>query len=355
MKVTFLIPHVNISGGVKIILGYADRLAKKGHEVNVICPQPGIIKRRIKGIPVIYPKRVMMNLLRYKPDWIDVAANIKYVPSYEQRYILDADIVVATTWQNARFVKNYSTKKGTKFHLIQGYESEIFGSKEEVHRTYAYPLKKIVVATWLKVMLKENFNENSELILNPIDLHVFYPNGEKRSNKTKRICMLHHISKWKGISEGIRAFKIAQERHPSIRLVMFGAHRKKIEIDYEYHYRPIGEQLSIIYNSCDIFLCPSWMEGFGLPSAEAMACKCALVTTDNGGSRDYAIHEKTALVSSPKDPQALAENLIRLLDDESLLQSIAQNGYEHIKQFAWERAVDKMEKVFLQDVQREQV
>ena len=88
-------------------------------------------------------------------------------------------------------------------------------------------------------------------------------------------------------------------------------------------------------------------------SMEAMACKCALVTTDNGGCRDYAIHEKTALVSPPKDPGKLAQNLIRFLEDEELLRTVAQNGYEFVRQFTWDKAVDKMEKVFQKELQEE--
>jgi len=349
MKITFLTPHIDISGGIKIILGYADRLVKRGHKVTVICPQTSFGKRKIKGVPIVYPTRSLMNFLKYKPRWIDIAANIKYVPSYNERYIPDADIVVATAWQTAPFVKDYSPRKGRKFYLVQGYESEIFGSKEEVDKTYAYPLKKIVVATWLELMLKENFNEHSTLILNPVDLHMFYPTGEKRSNKNKRICMLHHISDWKGVSDGVKAFEIVKKKYPNIQLVMFGAQKKEIEYNCEYYYRPIGNKLREIYNSCDIFLCPSWREGFHLPPAEAMACKCALVTTNIGGCRDYAIHERTALVSPPKKPELLAENLVRLLEDENLLRRIAQSGYEHIKQFTWDQAVSKLEKVFLEE------
>ena len=52
-----------------------------------------------------------------------------------------------------------------------------------------------------------------------------------------------------------------------------------------------------IYNTSRVFLCTSWVEGFGLTNVEAMACGAALVTTDNGGSRDYALHGETALVA----------------------------------------------------------
>ena len=123
--------------------------------------------------------------------------------------------------------------------------------------------------------------------------------------------MLHHIFEWKGINDGIKAFEIAQKAYLEIQLLMFGSRKKTVGINCEYHYRPIREELRKIYNSCDILLCSSWRGGFGPPSAEAMACKCGLVT-DTGGCRDYAIHEKKALVSPPKNPETLARNLCRL-------------------------------------------
>ena len=139
MRITFLTPHVNISGGVKIILEYADRLAKRGHKVTVICPQPTFVKRRIKGLPIIYPQRAVMNLLKYKLDWIEIAANIKYVLSYEERNIPDADIVVATAWQTAPYVKDYSSKKGKKFYLIMHYET-LYHALNKKAKAVSYPL-----------------------------------------------------------------------------------------------------------------------------------------------------------------------------------------------------------------------
>jgi len=348
MNITFLTPHINISGGIKIILGYASRLAKKGHNVTVICPQPTLARGKIKGIiPVMYPKRAIMNFLKIKPDWIEVAADIKYVPSYDEKYIPDADIVVATAWQTAPYVSDYVREKGRKFYLFLHYERLFDDGCNDCDRfSYKLLLKKIVISSHLHQMMKEKFNEDSILIQAPIDHGIFYPT-ERIYNKTKRICMLHHNNVYKGVDDGVKAFIFAKKTISNVQLVMFGSRMKKIDIECEYHYRLTNDELRRLYNSCDIFLCPSWREGFGLPSAEAMACKCALITTDNGGCRDYAIHEKTALVSPPKNPEALAENLKKLLCNEELLKNIAQNGYEHIKTFTWDKAVDKMEKVFL--------
>ena len=64
------------------------------------------------------------------------------------------------------------------------------------------------------------------------------------------------------------------------------------------------------------------------------------MTTDCGGNREYAEHEVTALLSPPRDPEALARNVLRLLDDDSLRQRLARAGYERIQEFTWEKSAD---------------
>ena len=72
-----------------------------------------------------------------------------------------------------------------------------------------------------------------------------------------------------------------------------------------------------------------------MPAMEAMACHCALVTMDTGGSRDYAFDKETALVSAPKDVERLADNLTAVIDDKQLMIRLAENGQKKIKEFDW--------------------
>lgn len=356
MRITFLTPHLNISGGVKAILEYAHRLSQRGHEVTVICPQPTFAEMRIRGknIPTFFPKRFLMNTLKHKPFWIDVAAKIKCVASWEEKHIPDGDIVVATAWQTAPYVKDYSSRKGKKIYLIQHYETLYHApnSEAKADETYRYNIRKIVISSWLRKIMRKKFNSEAELLVTPVNFNQLYP-ARNGYNDSKKICMLHHFYSWKGVDDGIEAFEIAKKRFPEIQLVMFGANLRKVSPRCEYYYKPWGSDLRKIYNSCDIFLCPSWREGLAMCSMEAMACKCALVSTDNGGCSDYAIHEKTALLSPARYPGKLAENLIRLLEDESLLKTIAQDGYEHVRRYTWDKAVDKMEKIFWEELQRD--
>ena len=113
-------------------------------------------------------------------------------------------------------------------------------------------------------------------------------------------------------------------------------------IDYRQDPSP-GELVSGVYNGSSIYLCPSYLEGFHLPPAEAMACGCAVVSTDIGGVRDYAEHEVTALLSPPRQPEALARNLLRLLEDDGLRVRLAESGNRRIREFTWERSTQLLE------------
>lgn len=75
-----------------------------------------------------------------------------------------------------------------------------------------------------------------------------------------------------------------------------------------------------------------------------MACGCSVVSTDNGGVNDYAVHGKTALISPPKDPESLAENLLRVLSDDKLRIKLAQAGHQKIQEFTWKKATDELER-----------
>ena len=146
------------------------------------------------------------------------------------------------------------------------------------------------------------------------------------------------------MADGLQAFEIARRRYQRLQLVMFGTGRPRLKLpDYvEYHLNPPQSRLRHIYDSCDIWMCPSWVEGAGLTPQEAMACQCALVSTDVGAVRDYAVPGQTALVSPPRNPQALAENLLRLLDEETELLRISQAGFEKIHEFTWDRATAQL-------------
>jgi glycosyltransferase involved in cell wall biosynthesis len=328
-------------------LEYANRLKKIGHEVNVFIPS-----KRLKwyhlGAKWKEWNRGLQILPSQAVDWMSNSLPIGVFPELEPSCISDADILVASAWQTAEFAVHFPQDKGKPFYFIQHYETLWAREKNRAGKTYDLPMQQVTISTWLKDILNEKHGIEADVLVTPVDREVFFCDS-KKWNSIPRIAMLHHDYNWKGYAEGIEAIKKVMQQERKIQLVVFGEKLEdpqplfdKAGFSFEYHYRPTRELLRKIYASCDIFLCPSWYEGLGMPSMEAMACRCSLVTADTGGCLDFAIHGKTALVSPSRDTKGLSQNIIRLLDDEVLLESISQNGYHKISEFDWRQNCDQL-------------
>jgi glycosyltransferase involved in cell wall biosynthesis len=267
-----------------------------------------------------------------------------FVPDLQRRYFPDADAVFATAWETASPVLNLPRSKGVKFYLIQHYETWD-GSKDKVDATWLFPMHKVVISQWLCDIGRRLGCEEVRRIPNGID-HNRYRLLHPISSRPKRVAMVFHQADWKGCPDGLRALGIVRNQHPDLRVALFGTPQRSDSIPewVEYFQNPPQEEIvNGIYNGSSIYLCSSWAEGFGLPPAEAMACGCAVASTDCGGVREFAEHEVTALLSPPRDPEALARDVNRLLDDDALRQRLAAAGQERIQSFTWERSADQLE------------
>ena len=152
------------------------------------------------------------------------------------------------------------------------------------------------------------------------------------------------------ITAGLTAIERVKLRVPGLRLVGFGLKPpRRPERWDEYHVNPPQGQLAALYSGCDVYLCPSWDEGLGMPPMEAMACGAALVTYDNGGCRDYARDGETALVAKRRDVDDLAAKLERVASEPELRARLSAAGARLITTaFDWDRSVERMEALFRQ-------
>ncbi|PYM53166.1 MAG: hypothetical protein DMD77_27595, partial [Candidatus Rokuibacteriota bacterium] len=146
MKITFLAPHIRIAGGVRAILTHADRLAGRGHEVALM-------------VSAKHGWRAWWRNLRGEgPTWIrGFRPTVRWITGWDNARLPDGDALIATAWQTARTVVEAPDRCGRKLYFIQHYESLYHGDPGRVDATYALPLRKVVISTWLADIMRDKF------------------------------------------------------------------------------------------------------------------------------------------------------------------------------------------------------
>lgn len=349
MKINFIVPFTGKTGGIKVVFEYANRLMDKNNDVVIYVPMLaykfnnkgliGILRRLKSSFGNTFKRGAKVN-------WFNLNVPLKLVPTISDKYIRNADAVIATAWPTAYDTYNLNDNKGRKYYFIQGYEIWS-GERNCVNGTYKLPLKQIVVAKWLRDLIKEKFNNyDSNIIYNGIDFEEFY-NNNKIYNSNK-ICMMYSNQEWKGYVEGLKAFERIKVDFPNLKLILFGMEKGDNIPNYaEFHLNPSKEELRKIYSECDIFIFPSKFEGWGLTPIEAMVCKCAVAGTRVGCMNEIGIHGKNVMLSEPSDIDAMVDNINKLLSNNKLLRNISEEGYKSACKFDWNKSIENFEKILM--------
>jgi len=97
---------------------------------------------------------------------------------------------------------------------------------------------------------------------------------------------------------------------------------------------PVAEEdMSAVYGAAAACICPSLIEGFGLPVLEALAC--GVPTASSGRTSLAEVAGDAALLFDPTDVQSLTAALIPLLGDEALRRTLRERGLARASAFSW--------------------
>jgi hypothetical protein len=139
----------------------------------------------------------------------------------------DADIMI-TWWETAEWVAKLSPSKGTKVYFIQHYEAIDYLPKGRVKSTWLLPMHKSAIALLLTDIAWNQYGDLSVSLLPPtVDTKQFYdPQSRAKQPRGKQLVPTlgyYTTTPWKGCDIAQKAFSIAAEKIPNLRLVAFGS------------------------------------------------------------------------------------------------------------------------------------
>lgn len=195
--------------------------------------------------------------------------------------------------------------------------------------------------------------EQIEIVRNPIDPNQFTPDGEKLLPKTDktRILFVGRLEERKGIQYLVDAVPKVVSKHPNVEFVIIGDDTKNAkgqssELDklkaaigrdgtgqyIEFINRVPLNDLPGYYRSADICVVPSVYDNSPYTCLEAMSCGRPVIGTTGGGTKEYLSHDESGIIVEPKDPDAIAQALLALLDDENLRKQMSEKARERVLQ-----------------------
>jgi glycosyltransferase involved in cell wall biosynthesis len=103
--------------------------------------------------------------------------------------------------------------------------------------------------------------------------------------------------------------------------------------------------LKYLYQFAEMYLFPSFYEGFGLPILEAFSCGVPVITSDRGAMPEVA--GEAAVLVNPEDHAEIARKIAEVSSDQNMRDELIQAGLKRAAQFTWERAADETREVLV--------
>jgi glycosyltransferase involved in cell wall biosynthesis len=320
MKITFVCPPLNMTGGIRVVAIYAKFLQSFGHDVLVVSPPQ---RSRKLGSRILRKLGLPQWPARPQPpshlDGLGVPQRIlRLHRKVRERDVPDADVIIATWWETAEFIADMSPSKGRKVYFVQHHEVFDYLPRERVAATYRSEMQKIVIANWLvKAIADDGNRQGATLVPNAVDREQFFaPERAKRAKP--RIGTLFSETDFKGFDISLAVIARVRQALPDLEVVAFGAQppsRKYADklTGIDLIVAPSQDTLRDIYASCDVWLCCSKSEGFNLIAMEAMACRTPVVSTRTGWPEEAIVDGVNGALAEVDDVDALVTGVLAIL------------------------------------------
>ncbi len=369
MKIGIICPYnVFRPGGVQeAVFAHQKELTKRGHEVNVITPNPRQNdKLAPEGVHLIGTSTELNTPFRTKAD-ISLHAGPREITSYleEQNYDLLHFHEPWVPMLPRQIMDRASCPIIATFHAKLP-EAWIYKTIGKAVKPYTKSLIKsidymVAASEPAADHINSLIDSKVQIIYNGVDLEKYDPTKVKPLKKyfgeTKTILFVNRLEKRKGPDLLLKAYKELVETHDDIRLVIAsdGDMRKRLESYVSTYELPNVEFLGFVddetkirlYASADLYCSPApYGEGFGIVLLEAMAMHVPYVAGDNAGYRFATGDKSEEYLVDPTKTLLLANRIEKLLYNEQVRNDFTEWAKKRIHKYDYKVVVDEYETIY---------
>ncbi|MBA5628935.1 glycosyltransferase [Moheibacter lacus] len=193
-----------------------------------------------------------------------------------------------------------------------------------------------------------------KVIYNPVSIPTPFP---RKDSPNFEIVYVGRLEIVKNVETLITAFAHSNNAHAHLTIVGDGRERhqlealtSKLQMDSKITFTGFTSEPSKYLSNADLFVLPSFSEGFGIAAAEAMFLKIPVLCSRVGGIPEFVKDGENGWLFDPKNSTELSEKLnqIMAMDAESL-HLIGRNGYDTVvNQFTVEKYIENLERFYHQ-------
>lgn len=325
----FVLPSVNVSGGIMVAMKHAEVLKKNGYDVLLLnaCSEESNVRT-------------------------DNGTELFVVPANRSNVInLSMDNVIATMWTTLNYVKQFGNCKNKKY-LVQNFETDFYkyGKKErkDANATYMQnDVEYITISKWCKNWLEKDFGQKVKFAPNGIDIDYFeFRKRDFGKGKIKILVEGNSKDYYKNVDESFKIVeKLDKNKFEIIYLSYNGEPKSWYRVDKFYHKVPHSE-VGKIYGECDILLKTSILESFSYPPLEMMATGGYVVAVPNEGNREYLKDGENCLFYKQGDIDEAVEKIEKIVKDEKLREKLAKNGRKTAEERDWKKVEKEILKLY---------
>lgn len=326
MNIAVLLPHVEVFGGVRRYIEVGNALIRRGHRFVLFTPAGK------------------------KPDWLEFRGEVK---TFEAILAEEFEVGVCSEYSILPQFDRLKARAKFFYFVLEGHKKE----KDVARRHYYY----LGNSEGICRRIERKYKVRCFRAPGGINPEIFFPLPRQLGREFRILCYGRIYKKRKGVRQVINAVEKLHQKNPHVRLIFFdslvGEEKRdprplvRTPVPHEFYLDLPQNRMAWLFSQADIFVSAERRAGWANTAAEAMACRLPVVCTPSG-SRDFAVHNETALVVPFAHPILLRRQIKRLLGDTALRERLSEAGYRKISEFTWDAFAERLEVIFQEVLSR---